>query len=108
MPTESNRVLTIDGEAAKEAVVEAGRKAKKSVTRKVGAGSKRAKDAARKHGSGVLDKAVGAAQSVRESVGSRVGKTKDAALRHALRTCIGLSKKQTQLLEGLEKSVTES
>ena len=62
------KIVSVDREAAKEVVVEAGRKARKSVARTVTAQSGR-------------------------------------ALRRVLRTCIGLSKRQTAALEKLEEGL---
>ena len=100
------KIVSIDREAAKEAVVEAGRKARKSVTQKAAAGSSRARQRARQAGSKAVGKVSGKVAETRGALGREVQKRRSSALRRALRTCIALSKKQTAVLEKLAGSLS--
>ena len=107
MATGEQKIVNVDTGAAKEAVGRAGRKARKVVANKVEAGSKRAKDVARKGGSAAKARVSGAARDVQDSIRGKMGKTTDSAVRHALRACIDLSKRQVRLLEGVEKRLPD-
>ncbi len=100
------RIVSVNREAARDAVVEAGRKAKKSVARKVSAGSSRAGQRARRSGRNAAVKISVKAAETRSALGREVQKRRNSALRRALRTCISLSKKQTAVLEKLAGSLS--
>lgn len=102
----SRKIVSVDRDAAKDVVVEAGRKARKSVARKVAAGSSRARQQARRAGRNAAGKISGKAGETRKALGREVQKRRDGALRRALRTCISLSKKQTAVLEKLEGNLS--
>ena len=106
MGTRKKAIVSVDGEAAKDAVVQAGRKAKKSVARKVASESGRAKQRVRQAGRSAAGAISGKAVETRRALGREVERRRDASLRRVLRTCISLSKKQTAVLEKLENTLS--
>ncbi len=105
MPATKKKVVSVDGRAAKEAVVEVGRKAKKVASRKASAGSRAAKKKVQSTSRGAAKTIAGHAAGAKQFVGSKIEKRKNSAIRSALKTCVELSAKQLAVLQKLERSI---
>ena len=101
----NGKIVSVDREAAKEAVAQVGSRAKKKVARTVAAGSAQARRRARRAGRSAAGSISGKVADARRAVGQELHRRRRAALRRALTTCISISRKQTTLLERLGDSL---